>query len=85
MTKRAELHGTPTEMKESAKALAALPRAAALYREQIQLGLGGDPRESLKARAILRDIFGGKIVLEPGEDGTLWANFEVHPAMLVRG
>jgi len=31
-----------------------LPRAAELYREQIEQGLGGDPAAAAKARAILR-------------------------------
>ncbi|MGA9336826.1 MAG: hypothetical protein WBV66_04070, partial [Pseudolabrys sp.] len=48
-------------------------------------GLDGDPRAALKARVILREMLGGKVILAPGEEpGSLWANFELHPAVLVR-
>ena len=49
--------------------LAALPQAAALYRQQIQLGLDGNPQESQKARVILREIFGGKRIMERAKAG----------------
>jgi hypothetical protein len=53
----------------AAKMFTMLPRAAEPYRRQIALGLDGDPRAGLKARSILRDLFGGKITLVPQLDG----------------
>jgi len=63
--KRKDLETAQLERKETAAILSALPRAAALYRQQIELGLAGDPRAALKAREILRQLFNGEIVLRP--------------------
>jgi hypothetical protein len=61
-----------------------LPNAAELYRRQIALGLdGAHPQIKLKARLAIRELL-GQIRLDPGEDGSLWAAYEVHPAVLVR-
>jgi hypothetical protein len=57
--------------KRSAKVLAMLPRAAEAYRRQIVLGLEGDARAALKARVILRELFGGEIRLVPDDKGGL--------------
>jgi site-specific DNA recombinase len=62
-----------------------LPRAAELYRRQITLGLEGDPRATLKARMILRDLFGGEIRLIPQLDGGLTAHWNLHPGALLSG
>jgi hypothetical protein len=43
------------------KAFTMLPRAAEAYRRQITLGLEGEPRAALKARMILRELFGGEV------------------------
>jgi hypothetical protein len=61
-----------------------LPRAAELYREQIDQGLGGDHAAAAKARTILRDML-GEIMLSPGEDGSLWAEYAMQPAALLQG
>jgi hypothetical protein len=71
-------------VKQSATVLAALPQAAALYRQQIELGLAGDPRAALKARVVLRRLFRGPIALKPGPDRSLWAEFELQLAALIR-
>jgi hypothetical protein len=84
MAKRQEFEATQPETKHSAKVLAALPKAAALYWQQIELGLDGDPRAAAKARVILRQLFGGKVTLAPGPDNGLWAEFELQPAALMR-
>jgi hypothetical protein len=69
----------------SAKLLAMIPRAAELYREQVMQGLNGDPRAALKARMFLRDLFkDGKIIMSPGEDGSLWARYSLQPAVLLK-
>src|SRR5207237_1344347 len=58
--KRSELQGQQHTATPSAKMFTMLPRAAEAYRRQITLGLDGDPRAALKARSILRELFGGK-------------------------
>jgi hypothetical protein len=45
------------------RVLAMLPKAAALYRQQIAEGLDGDLRAPSKARVILRQLVGGKITI----------------------
>lgn len=82
--KRIQLEATLPEAKRSAAVLATLPKAAALYRQQIELGLDGDPRAALKARVILRRLFGGKIILRPGPQRSLFAEFEIQPSALIR-
>jgi hypothetical protein len=62
-----------------------LPRGAEAYRRQITLGLDGDPRAALKARVILRELFGGKIRLVPQLDGGLMAHWNLHPGALLKG
>jgi hypothetical protein len=61
-----------------------LPRTTAFYRDQIDRGLGDDFVAAEKARAILRDIL-GEIMLSPGTDGSLWAEFSMQPAALLKG
>ena len=60
------------------------PNAAQLYRHQIAEELEGNEREALKARVLLRELFGGQIRLQPENDGSLWATYEMHPAALLR-
>lgn len=61
-----------------------LPKAAELYRRQIVAGLNGNAREALKARAFLRDLFGGKVRMVPGQDGSLWAEYALHSRALLK-
>jgi len=84
LEKRKELEAALPEAKQSAAVLAALPRAVALYKQQIELGLDGDPRAALKGRAILRRLVGGRIVLRPGPDRQIWAEYELRPGELLR-
>jgi site-specific DNA recombinase len=77
------LSSQPTES-ENTRVLAMLPRAAELYRAQIDQGLGGDPNAVAKARTILRSML-GEIMLSPGEDGSLWAEYGMQPAALLQG
>jgi hypothetical protein len=55
--KRAELSRRSLSETLGQSAVDAL-RAADAYRRQIEQGLDGDPRAALKARVILRDLFG---------------------------
>jgi len=80
--KRRELFEARPTGREDARVLALMPRAAELYREQIEQGLGGDPAAAAKARTILRDML-GEIMLSPGEDGSLWAEYAMQPATLL--
>jgi hypothetical protein len=57
-----------------------LPRV----RDQIDQGLGGDLGAAAKARTILRDML-GEIMLSPGGDGSLWAEYAMQPAALIAG
>jgi hypothetical protein len=69
-------------IKEAAKVAKMLPHAANDYRKQINLGLDGDPRAAIRARAILRKLC-GPIVIESDADGSVWARFELHPVALL--
>jgi len=44
---------------------------------------GAHPQIVGKARLAIRELL-GQIRPEPGEDGSPWAAYEVHPAVLVR-
>lgn len=50
--KRQELLAQQPAAKQSARMFSMLPKAADLYCRQIALGLDGDPRAALKARAV---------------------------------
>jgi hypothetical protein len=56
--KRREFQDQRRTAMPSASVFAMLPRAAEAYRRQITLGLAGNPRAALKARSILRELFG---------------------------
>jgi hypothetical protein len=81
--KRRELQDQQPEVKQSAKLLSILPRAAELYRRQVAEGLDGNPREALKARVFLREWFSGKIRLEPLPDGGLMAHWNQNVTALL--
>jgi hypothetical protein len=69
--------------RESARIVALFPRAAEECRKQIALGLDGHPRPIEKARHVLRQAI-GQIRLIPGENNTLWAEYSLEPAALIR-
>ncbi len=81
--KRDDLIDAQPAALHSAKIVAAIPKAADVYRKQIERGLGDDPRETAKARIILRDLL-GPIKMCPGPDGSLWAEYNTRPAALVK-
>lgn len=80
--KRKEIEAAQPEAKRSARVLAALPQAASIYRQQISLGLDGDPRAAEKARHLLRGML-GKVVLSP-EGGALYAEYGIQPSVLLK-
>jgi hypothetical protein len=83
--KHRELLAARPQAKSKARIGAMLPKAAELYRKQIELGLSGDTRATAKARLILRDLV-GPVTLTPGpEKGVLWASYKLNPAALVKG
>jgi hypothetical protein len=83
--KRVDLKNAVTQKTDlSDKVLSALPRAAALYKRQIALGLAGDRRAADKARVLLRNLFGGHIRLAPQPDGGLIANWNLHTVALLK-
>jgi hypothetical protein len=69
--KRVELVATQPAVKHDSRVVAMLPKLAEEYRRQISEGLDGSPRAPLKVRALLRQLYGGKIWLKPSEDGSL--------------
>jgi site-specific DNA recombinase len=67
---------------ESLRIVSMLPKAAEAYRRQITLGLEGEPRAVLKARSILRELFGGEIRRVPEPDDGLTAHWNLHVSTL---
>ena len=59
-----------------------IPRAAEEYREQIGMGLDGNPREAQKARHTLRKMIPEKIRLTPNGN-ELWADYALQPAAVL--
>ena len=82
--KRRELQEQPNAI-PPAKAIAFLSRAAELYRGQVAQGLDGNPQAALKARVFIRELFGGKIRLEPLPDGGLQAYWMQNAGSLCKG
>jgi site-specific DNA recombinase len=80
-----ELQSLDARTAPALKVFTMLPRAAEAYRRQIALGLEGEPRATLKARSILRDLFGGEIRLVPEPDGGLTAHWNLHREALLKG
>ncbi len=81
--KRKQLVAAQPAGRQSARVLTMLPKAAALYRKQIEEGLSGDPQAVLRAKAILRDLV-GTVTLSTGKDGEVWASYRLNPAALVK-
>ncbi len=81
--KRRDLLDAQPAVRQSAKVLTMLPKAAQAYRQQIERGLDNDPRAAAKARVILRDLL-GPIQMCPGKDGSLWAQYHTRPAALIK-
>ncbi len=83
-TKRRDLCVTQAQASEGARVLSMLPRAADLYRQQIARGLGGEPDAVMKTRQIMRDLIPKKIRLQPGEGGSLIADYGLEPSVLLK-
>lgn len=82
--KRRELQAARPEAKRNARVQSLLPKAAELYRKQIEMGLAGDARATAKARLILRDLI-GPVALTPGPGkGEFWASYKLVPAALIK-
>ena len=59
-----------------------MPRAAEEYREQIGMGLDGNPREAQKARHTLRKMIPENVRLTPNGN-ELWAEYALKPAAVL--
>ncbi len=68
-----------------ASVLTILLRAADLYRRQIRRGLDGDPRAAGEARLTLRQMIPDRIKLLAEKDGSLWAEYNLQPRILLKG
>lgn len=66
--------------KQAVRVIWMLPSAANRAKRAISEALAGGMRAPLKARALLREDFGGEIVLEPREGGQLWTTRGVNRA-----
>ena len=77
-----ELESEQSEAKASAKLLSILPKAAALYREQIARGLDGNPGAAAKSHVVLKEMF-GKIALRR-EGQMLFAEYTLRPEALLQ-
>ena len=69
--------------RQTAKILTISPKAARAYRQQIERGLGDDPRVAAKGRVILRVLL-GPIQMCPVQDGSRWAQYHTRPAALIK-
>ena len=76
---RKELLGMHAPEEISSTVFAMLPKAAELYRAQVNAGLDGDPKAAAKARVFLRDYL-GMIRLVPEAEGGLVAHWKLAPA-----
>jgi site-specific DNA recombinase len=79
---RKELLAVHAPEEVSSTVFAMLPKAAELYRAQVDAGLDGDPKAAAKARVFLRDFL-GKIRLVPETAGGLVAHWNLDPAALL--
>ena len=59
-----------------------LPKAAELFRREVELRLRGDERAATKARVLLRELL-GRINLKP-EGEQLWAEYGVQPTAVLK-
>lgn len=82
--KRSDLWGTQAQASAGARVLSMLPRAAERYRQQIARGVGGEPEAVGKARLIMRELIPQKIRLQPGEGGSLWAEYGLEHSVLLK-
>lgn len=84
--KRSEIIERQPAAKHAANVERLLPQAAKLAREWLEAAMRGSAPVSPRARPMLRDLFGGQIRLAPGaEPGSLWAAYQLHPGVLLRG
>ena len=81
--KRRELEAQRPEAQEWAHVLSMLPKAAELFRRQVEQGLNGNPSAAGKARVTLREWFCGRIDLTR-EGEQLWAEYGQQPAALLQ-
>jgi site-specific DNA recombinase len=80
--KRRELEAEQPEAKASAKVLSILPKAAEMFRRQLEQGLDGDPRAAGKARVVLRQLFGR---INMRRDGSaLYAEYTLKPEAVLK-
>jgi len=71
------VHALPEWVCCRTRAGSAVAHAAELYRKAIAEGLEEKPETMAKARQVLRELL-GNILLQPAEDGSLWAHYEMH-------
>jgi site-specific DNA recombinase len=80
--KRLELEAALPDAKASAKVLSILPKAAEMFRHQVEQGLDGDPRAAGKARVVLRQMFGRINMRRDGR--ALYAEYTLKPEAVLQ-
>jgi site-specific DNA recombinase len=81
---RRDVEATQPLEKASAKVVAMLPKAATMFRAQVNAGLDGDAHAAGRARVVLRELFGGEIRLKPEPKGGLVAHWNLAPAAILK-
>ena len=77
--------GIPVQkLPDAGRVLSMLPRAAEFYRRQVMHGLGGRSARGAQGGRDPELVVDGKIVLSPGEGGSLWLKSSMAPAMLLK-
>jgi hypothetical protein len=65
----------PFAVGQSMQIQSVLPRAAEMYRRQVNEGLNGNASAAVKASEVLRELFGDRIDLKPEGEGELWVEY----------
>jgi site-specific DNA recombinase len=74
----------PERHREARAVLALLPKAAELFRQQIALGLKGEPEAAAAARTALKELTGGGIRIERSGKA-VWAEYHANRIALLSG
>lgn len=79
-TKRQQLAAPVLPDGSVREALSMLPKLTRIYREQILVGLNGNPEATARARSILRELIG--VVTIKAEGDQIWCEFQMRRSRL---
>ena len=83
LQKRRELEAVQPQGKHHSAILSGITQSGSPVSPTESDVAGGDAEGTAAAREVLRQLFAGPVVLEPREDRSRWAVFELEPAVLV--